>query len=149
MKITYKGDYALKAVMDLGSHTGEPQSADQIARRQDIPFKFLEQIMLLLKKGGFVKAQRGKKGGYLLTRSPAKITMGEVLRYIEGPVEPIACVRKGGEKTCSYAGRCSLKDVFDDIGKYTAKIVDGITFEDLINKQAKKMKMRGPDMYYI
>ncbi len=149
MKITFKGDYALKAILDLSFHTGEAQSTEEIAKRQDIPPKFLEQIMISLKKGGFVKSLRGKKGGYILTRSPSGITMGEVIRYVEGPVEPIACVIKGGERSCNFSARCSLRDVFDEIGRQTARIVDNITFEDLKNKQAKKMKMRGPDMYYI
>ena len=149
MKVTFKGDYALKAILDLSFHTGEAQSTEEIAKRQDIPPKFLEQIMISLKKGGFVKSLRGKKGGYILTRSPSRITMGEVVRYVEGPVEPIACVCKGGEKTCNYSERCSLRDVFGEIGRQTARIVDNITFEDLKNKQVKKTKMRGPDMYYI
>ena len=84
-----------------------------------------------------------------MTKTPSKITMGEVIRFIEGPVEPIACVCRGGERTCSYSERCSLREVFDEIGKNTAKIVDRTTFEDLKNRQVKKMKMRGPDMYYI
>jgi Rrf2 family transcriptional regulator, cysteine metabolism repressor len=149
MKITFKGDYALKAVLDLSINQGKPQTILDIAKRQDIPRKFLEQIMISLKKGGFVKAQRGTKGGYLLTRSPSKITIGDVIRYIEGPVEPIGCVCKGGERTCSYSEHCSLRDVFDEVGKYISKKVDSVTFEELKNKQMKKMKMRGPDMYYI
>ncbi len=60
--------------------------------------------MISLKKGGFVRAQRGKKGGYLLTRAPSKITLGEVIRFVEGPVEPIGCVCKGGEKTLQLLG---------------------------------------------
>ena len=149
MKITFKGDYALKAILDLSINQGEPQSNEDIAKRQDIPVKFLEQIMISLKKGGFVRAKRGKRGGYLLTRSPAEITLGQVIRYVEGPVEPIGCVCKGGEKTCSYSDRCSLREVFDEIGKFTARTVDRVTFEELKNKQMKKMKMRSPDMYYI
>lgn len=149
MKITFKGDYALKAILDLSINQGRPQTIQDISKRQDIPAKFLEQIMISLKKGGFVRAQRGKKGGYLLSRAPLKITMGEVIRFIEGPVEPIGCVCKDGERTCDYSSRCSLREVFDDIGKYTAKMVDKVTFEELKNKQMKKMKMRGPDMYYI
>lgn len=138
MKITFKGDYALKAILDLSINQGKPQSTDEIARRQDIPVKFLEQILLQLKKGGFVKARRGKKGGYLLTRVPSKITMGEVIRFVEGPVEPIGCVCEKGASTCSYSARCALRDVFNDIGKWTAKKVDSVTFADLRDRQIKK-----------
>jgi Rrf2 family transcriptional regulator, cysteine metabolism repressor len=149
MKITFKGDYALKAILDLSINASEPQTTEEIAKRQDIPVKFLEQILAQLKKGGFVKSQRGKKGGYLLTREPSKITLGQVIRLIEGPVEPIECVCKGGEKTCSYSSHCSLRDVFARIGEQIAETVDKKTFEQLKNEQLKKMKMRSPDMYFI
>jgi len=136
MKITFKGDYALKALLDLSINYGKPQAIEEIAKRQDIPAKFLEQILLWLKKGGFVKSIRGKKGGYLLAKDPKAITMGQAVRYIEGPVEPIACV--GHKETCSYSGRCALRDVFSEIGKYTAAKVDSVTFADLRDKQIKK-----------
>ena len=136
MKITFKGDYALKALLDLSSHYGKPQPIEDVAKRQDIPAKFLEQILLWLKKGGFVKSVRGKKGGYLLSRDPKDITMGQAIRYVEGPVEPIACINH--KETCSYSSRCALRDVFSDIGKYAAAKVDSITFADLKDKQAKK-----------
>jgi len=138
MKITFKGDYALKALLDLSINHGKPRPIEDIAKRQDIPAKFLEQILLSLKKGGFVKSVRGKKGGYLLSRDPKFITLGDALRYVEGPVEPLACVCKGGEKTCNYSARCALRDVFNEIGKYTAAKVDSVTFADLRDKQIKK-----------
>jgi Rrf2 family protein len=136
MKLTFKGDYALKAILDLSLHYGKPQPIEDIAKRQDIPSKFLEQILLELKKGGFVKSIRGKKGGYMLSGDPKDITMGKVIRYIEGPVEPIACVNH--KETCSYSARCALRDVFCDIGKYIAAKVDSVTFADLRDRQAKK-----------
>lgn len=138
MKITFKGDYALKALLDLSSHFGKAQAIEEIAKRQDIPAKFLEQILLWLKKGGFVKSIRGKKGGYLLAREPKNITMGQALRYIEGPVEPIACVCEKGAATCSYSSKCALRDVFNEIGKWTAAKVDSVTFADLRDRQKKK-----------
>jgi len=145
MKITFKGDYALKALLDLSIHFGKPQPIDDIAKRQDIPAKFLEQILLWLKKGGFVKSIRGKKGGYLLSRDPKNITMGDAIRYIEGPVEPIACV--SNKESCSYSARCALRDVFSDIGRYVAAKVDSITFANLRDKQIKK-ESRSAE-YYI
>ena len=94
MKITYKGDYALKAVLDLAVYYGnEAVTINDIAKRIDAPVKFLEQVLLDLKKGGFVESRRGKIGGYLLSKAPGKITVGEVIRFIDGPIEPISCVR--------------------------------------------------------
>lgn len=95
MKVTYRGDYALKAVLDLAVHYGaELVTIHDIAKRIDAPVKFLEQILLDLKKGGFVESRRGNVGGYLLAKEPDKITIGEVVRFIDGPIEPIACAEK-------------------------------------------------------
>lgn len=145
MKLTFKGDYALKALLDLSANSREPQSIEEIAGRQDIPAKFLEQIMLILKKGGFVKSVRGKKGGYLLSRGPQDITMGQVVRYVEGPLEPIACVKQ--KSTCSYSAKCALRDVFSDIGKFVSERMDSVTFAELRDKQAKKETKHAE--YYI
>src|SRR3990167_5256678 len=99
MRITYKGDYALKAILDLALHYGTNLiTIHELAQRTDTPLKFLEQVLLDLKRGGFVESRRGKVGGYLLARPPAQIRVGDVVRFIDGPIEPIACVEKG------YAG---------------------------------------------
>ncbi|MFH1390496.1 MAG: Rrf2 family transcriptional regulator [Candidatus Margulisiibacteriota bacterium] len=138
MKITFKGDYALKAILDLSANFGAPQRIEEVARRQDIPVKFLEQILLSLKKGGFVRSLRGRSGGYELARAPEKITLGQIIRYIEGPVEPISCVLKKGGASCNFADRCVLRDVFDEIGSYVAKKVDSLTFAELRDRQKKR-----------
>src|SRR5512146_1745314 len=86
MNISVKGEYALEALFDLAAHhTGEPVKIADIARRQRIPQKFLELILAGLKQGGFVESRRGAEGGYLLARNPEAITVGEVLRFVEGP----------------------------------------------------------------
>ena len=83
MKITYKGDYALKAILDLSCHYGaEHVTINDIAKRIDAPVKFMEQVLLELKRGGFVDSKRGKVGGYSLSKAPNKITIGDVLRFI-------------------------------------------------------------------
>ena len=88
MHISVKGDYALHAVFDLAMQkNGEPVKIAGIARRQKIPQKFLELILASLKQGGFVESRRGAEGGYLLARPPEALTVGEVLRYIEGPLD--------------------------------------------------------------
>ncbi len=139
MKISYKGDYALKAILDLSFYFEKPQSVDEISKRQDIPYKFLEQIFLQLKKGGFVKSIRGRNGGYVLAHKPNQITLGQIVRFIDGPVEPISCVFSQKPTNCNYSGSCVLREVFCDIGKMIAEKVDGITFEDLKEKQKKNI----------
>ena len=131
MKITYRGDYSLKAVLDLALHYGkEPVTIHDMAKRIDAPVKFLEQVLLGLKKGGFVESRRGKIGGYLLSKAPDKITIGEVVRYIEGPIEPIACV-KDGYTACRDVYKCVFKKIWQDVAQSISYIVDDVTFEDL------------------
>ncbi len=134
MKITYKGDYALKAVLDLARHySKEPVTIHDIAGRIDAPVKFLEQVLLELKKGGFIESRRGKVGGYMLARAPGKITVGEVARFMDGPIEPISCV-KHGYSGCGDVYKCAFRDVWQKVFKATSDIVDHVTFEDLAAK---------------
>lgn len=131
MKITYKGDYALKAVLDLARYYGkEPVTIHDIAKHIDAPVKFLEQVLLELKRGGFIESRRGKIGGYLLAKSPSKITMGEVIKFVDGPIEPISCVRKG-YSGCGDLYKCAFRDIWHQVFKATSDIVDNVTFEDL------------------
>lgn len=137
MRITYKGDYALKTMLDLAINYGSiPISISDLAKHADIPVKFLEQILLELKKGGFVESRRGNIGGYLLARKPEEITVGDVLRFIEGPVEPIACVRKG-YKGCRDLHSCVFKEIWSEISESTSKIIDRINFAELVIKSRK------------
>lgn len=134
MRITYKGDYALKALLDLALHYDQGLSTiHDIAKRINAPGKFLEQVLLELKNGGFVESRRGKVGGYLLAKVPNQITLGEVLRFIDGPIEPIACVEKG-YTGCTDLYKCVFRKIWLDVGKATSEIVDKITFEKLVNK---------------
>jgi Rrf2 family protein len=134
MRITYRGDYALKTILDLTLHCGSsPVNIADLAERQDVPVKFLEQILLDLKRGGFVQSRRGKVGGYLLAKSPSRIKVGDVIRFIDGPIEPIACVDKGYHG-CSDVSRCIFRGIWEEITKTTARVIDNITFEDLAKK---------------
>jgi len=138
MKITYKGDYALKTILGLALHYGNsPVTIQKLAKQADIPLKFLEQILLDLKRGGFAESRRGKIGGYLLARPPSQIKLGEVVKFIDGPIEPIACVGKS-YKGCGDISRCIFRNIWRQIAEATSKIIDNITFEDLV-KRAKNI----------
>jgi len=142
MKITYKGDYALKTILDLSFfHGRQAVKIEEISRRQDIPKKFLEQILLQLKQGGFVRSKKGPGGGYALARSPAKISMGEVIRFIEGPLAPIGCVNEIAKTFCDFEGRCGLNQVFREIRDAVSKIVDRTSFEDIKGKTLALMQV--------
>ena len=144
MKITYKGDYALKALFELAlKHEKEGDgvtSITEIAKLGDMPTKFLEQILLTLRKGGFVKSKRGIRGGFSLARPAKDITVGEVIRFIEGPIEPISCVEEGRYKGFKDVASCIFRSVWKEIALATSKIVDSLTFADLILKYKEKKK---------
>jgi Rrf2 family protein len=137
MKITYKGDYALKTILDLAAHFGNaPVTIHDLSKRLDIPTKVLEQILLDLKRAGFVESRRGKVGGYSLAKEPAEIMLGEVVRFIDGPVGPIACVDKK-YSGCHDAGSCVFRNIWGQVSDSTSKIIDNITFADLLKRSKK------------
>lgn len=134
MHITYKGDYALKTMLGLALHYGNGVvTIHDLAKRLDIPLKFLEQVLLDLKRGGFVESKRGKIGGYLLAKLPSRIKLGEVIRFIDGPIEPIACVEKK-YTGCKDLYSCLFREIWKEVAGATAKIIDNITFEDLVSE---------------
>ena len=134
MRVTYKGDYALKAVLDLAlNYDQELVTSHDLAKRIDAPIKFLEQVLLDLKKGGFVESRRGNVGGYLLSRSPARITVGEVIRFIDGPIEPISCVM-AKYSNCVDIQKCVFKKIWQEVAQATSDIIDNVTFEQLVTQ---------------
>jgi Rrf2 family protein len=149
MKISFKGDYALKIILDLAINHGQgiTQIRD-IAKRQDIPERFLEQIITLLKGAGFVKTVRGPKGGVLLAKDPSKITMGQIIRLIEGPTSPITCVSRTCHVKCSYETKCVLRDVFENVREKINDVVDNTTFKDLVEAENKNRNL-APNDYSI
>ena len=141
MRITYKGDYALKALLDLALHYDQGVSTiNDVAKRIDAPVKFLEQVLLDLKKGGFVESKRGNVGGYQLAKDPVQITLGQVIRYIDGPIEPIACVEKG-YSNCLELRKCVFKEIWQKVARATSEIIDNITFDDLKQKISSSPKV--------
>ncbi|HAZ11076.1 MAG: hypothetical protein A2047_01620 [Omnitrophica bacterium GWA2_41_15] len=135
MKITYKGDYSLKAVLSLALHYNKGVlSIQELAKKGDIPYKFLEQILLTLKKGGFVGSKRGINGGYFLARAPGTITVGEVIRFIEGPIEPVACANKESYEKCNDFPHCVFKDIWSHVYTATSLVVDTVTFAELVRR---------------
>lgn len=141
MKISYKGDYSLKVILDLSmNYPNNLVSILDLSKRQDIPKKFLEQILLDLKKGGFLMSKKGPKGGYSLARSPESISLGEVVRYVEGSVYPISCVDPANPSECLEKSSCVFAPTWVDVGDAITEIIDGITFKDLMEKQEQMNK---------
>jgi len=139
VQISYKTDYSLKIILYLsGCYPDGTAHIKQIADAQDIPKKFLEQILLLLKKGGFVASKQGPRGGYFLTKDPAEIAVGDVIRFVEGPIHPISCIAPGAEESCSFASTCVFRDIWLDVETAIANVIDTISFSDLLEREKKK-----------
>ena len=136
MKITYKGDYAMKTLLELAvNYDGEskPVKIHYLAKKLHIPVKYLEALLIMLKNNGFVKSKRGKNGGYYLAGHPMKTSLGDIIRKVEGPLEPIACVN-AGYKGCSDIQGCELREVFCRVSNAVSDIVDNTTLQDLVIK---------------
>jgi Rrf2 family protein len=132
VRVSKKTDYALRALFTLVDHFGgAPIPIRELARRNDVPKRFLEQIMLQLKAQGWVKSEAGIRGGYLLAKNPSKITMGEVVRHFDGILAPIDCVSVTGYERCSQEPVCKFRRVFLDARNYVAGIMDRATLAEV------------------
>ncbi|HUA65877.1 MAG TPA: Rrf2 family transcriptional regulator [Alphaproteobacteria bacterium] len=132
MRISKRTDYALRALFTLLDHyRGAPIPIRELARRNDVPKRFLEQIMLDLKTQGWVDSVAGIRGGYVLARSPEKITMGEIVRHFDGVLAPIECVSVMGYKRCSQEPVCRFRRVFLDTRNYIAGVMDRATLAEV------------------
>ncbi|MDE6203332.1 MAG: Rrf2 family transcriptional regulator [Lachnospiraceae bacterium] len=138
MKISTKGRYALRLMLDLAVYnTGEPISLKDIARRQEISEKYLEQIISLLNKAGFVRSIRGAQGGYMLNKEPSWYTVGRILRLTEGDLAPVSCVGENSME-CERRQGCVTVRVWEQINEAVNQVVDNITLEDLARWQQEK-----------
>ena len=130
MKISTKGRYALRLMIDLAMNGGgDPISLKDVAKRQGISDKYLEQIISVLNKAGYVRSIRGAQGGYLLKKEPAEYTVGMILRTIEGSMAPLTCVET--EQSCNRVEECLLCGVWKQINNAINGVIDHITLEDL------------------
>jgi Rrf2 family cysteine metabolism transcriptional repressor len=143
MRISAKGEYAIKAVLDLAVHHGRGLiSIQEIAARQHIPQRYLEQVLLALKRAGFLASRRGAAGGYHLSRAPEEISVGDVLRAVEGadaPFEPVSRADRDGH---------DLAELWDEIAEAVSGVVDRLTFNMLADRARERLAGVRP-MYHI
>ncbi|MDZ4855781.1 MAG: Rrf2 family transcriptional regulator [Nitrospirota bacterium] len=136
MKLSKKSEYGLRALLELTLSYGKATiQRRQIAERQHIPVEFLEQILLALKRAGLVASSRGMKGGYTLIKSPDEITLGQVIRILDGPLAPIGCVSKTAYQKCGdcpYAdhAQCPVQHVMGSVRDAIADILDHYSLDD-------------------
>ncbi|MCI9367612.1 MAG: Rrf2 family transcriptional regulator [Oscillospiraceae bacterium] len=138
MKISTKGRYALRLMADIAQYGGDgPVSLRDAARRQQLSDKYLEQIVTPLARAGLVRSVRGAGGGYLLTRAPEEYTVGEILRPLEGDLAPVECATD--RDFCQRSRECVTVELWQDIHRAVAAVVDGTTLADLIaRRQARQ-----------
>lgn len=145
MRISAKGEYAIKAMVDLALHDGQDlQPIQDIAARQSIPQRYLEQVLLQLKRSGFLYARRGSAGGYRLSRPADQVTVGALLRAVEGPPAGFDSPRRGGHGE-DAAG---LYELWQEIAEAVASVVDRTTLEDLRRRALERRRSARP-MYHI
>ena len=140
--ISLKAKYALRALVALARATpGEPCGISDIAGAQDIPKKFLEQILLDLKHHGIVTSRRGRTGGYLLLKDPASISYGEVLRIIDGPLAPLPCLSRIAYQRCDDCRSeetCEIRQVFEQVAIATRAVLDETSIADSLGVPAEQ-----------
>ena len=139
MRISTRGRYALRLMLDLATnYTGKPIRLKDVAKRQGISDKYLEQIVTQLSRAGLVRSVRGAGGGYLLTREPEEYTVGEILRVLEGNLAPVSCVDQDDTCRCNRADRCVTVEVWRDIQAAVSSVVDRLTLADLVRRYHEK-----------
>ncbi|MDD5557089.1 MAG: Rrf2 family transcriptional regulator [bacterium] len=138
MRISKKGEYALRAMMYLAARGGtRPVRIREIARAQRIPEKFLERILLDLRKAGILSSVRGRGGGYALGRRAEEITLAAVVRVIDGPLAPLRCASTWARRRCPAERGCGLHDVMLDVRNAIAGVLETISLADVLRRTAR------------
>jgi len=147
MRISTKIRYGTRAILELASHFGEgPIDLREIAGKQNISLKYLEQVIIPLRAAGLVKSVRGSKGGYSLAKPPAEISLSDVIEVLEGPVNLIECLKD--PKVCQRSSFCVTRDIWDEVSQAIDGIFHSITLDAMVNRKREKESQTSP-MYQI
>ncbi|WP_311031510.1 RrF2 family transcriptional regulator [Mesorhizobium koreense] len=145
--ISRKAKYALRALVALAQAEGGSLVISEIARRQRIPKKFLEQILLELKHEGILASRRGKIGGYMLVRRPEQVTYGEILRLVDGPIAPLPCLSRSAYQRCADCNgeeNCEVRRVFARVAEASRAVLDRTTLADSLAAAEQAMALPEP-----
>lgn len=137
MKISTKGRYALRMMLEFAMHPDECTKISQVARRQEISDKYLEQIVTILTRAGYVKSMRGAQGGYKLAKSPSEYTVGMILRLTEGSLAPVSCLEDEVNQ-CKRSDNCATLMVWKQLDSAINQVVESVTLADLVEEQLRK-----------
>ena len=144
MRLSTKGEYASRAMLELSVRYDEgPLHGHDISKAQKIPLRFLEQILLQLKRAGHLKSRKGRDGGYQLSKPPSEITVAEVIRVMDGPLAPIDCVSVMAHEPCPMEGTCGLQWLWKEVRDSVAEILERTTFAELVDKSGRRRKPVG------
>ena len=148
MKLSKRGEYALRALIDFGIayELGRPLlKIGELVAKERLPVKFLEQILTQLRGAGYIETKRGKAGGYFLAKPPKEISLGQVIRLIDGPLAPISCVSVTAYErcTCPDEAHCGLRMLMLDVRNAIARILDRYVLGDVVNITLRKMRRDG------
>ena len=152
MKLSLKGEYALRAMLVLGLHYGQPVvSIQTISNQQNIPKRFLEQILNDLKSAGLLESRRGVSGGYRLARSPQHISLASIIRHLEGALAPVSCVSEKFYERCSCPdeSRCAIRSVMKEVREAVVRIVERVTVADLCERWHKFQMVSVPPLDFV
>lgn len=138
MYVPKRTQYALRGVFELAKRNGRgPVKIGSIAAAQAIPTRFLEVILNLLKQQGIVGSKRGKAGGYFLVRPPERLTVGDVMCALQGPVKPVRCSADGAEDDCPLFGNCVFLPMWQKAQQAVSEVYDQTTFQSLVDEEAR------------
>lgn len=154
MRVTKRAEYGLRALINLGiaRELGRTRvSLADLATADNLPLKFLEQILLQLRAEGYVDTQRGKGGGYFLARDAATVKMGDLVRLLDGPLAPIACASRSAYERCSCPDEdhCGLRMLMIDVRNAIAGILDRYTLANVVEVTLRKIRRNGAEHFFL
>lgn len=134
MKVSTKGDYGIRALIELAHHYGEarPTQSGEIAARQNIPESYLEQLLTTLRRAGFIRSVRGPQGGHTLIRNPKELRVSEVIEALEGSIIPIDCLDEAS--TCSKRGGCAQREMWEAVRQAVLAVLENTTIGQLAER---------------
>ncbi|MHB9034817.1 MAG: RrF2 family transcriptional regulator [Anaerolineae bacterium] len=139
MKISTKGEYGIRALLELSQRYGEGYiQSSEIAEKRSIPENYLYQLLITMRKAGLIRSRRGPQGGHMLARSPEKITLNEAVLALEGPLSPTLCSDELAPEECQYSEVCAVREIWQLVTEATQKVLTDTTFAQLAQREKVK-----------
>ena len=150
MNLSHKCQYGLRAIFELAKHQGEGAiSSSTISKVQAIPLRFLELILGELKRAGYIDSRRGSDGGYILAKPPEELTIGEIIRFIDGPLDPVSYLAIGGSEPSPDIAKCAFMNLWERAKKAIEAVYDNTTFADLIREETEERNSNDVSSYTV